>query len=167
MRQDVYGPIAVSVRVAQNWFKHFRSDNFDIKDEPRSGRPVKDKVKQDQLSENSGDPLHSSHFINPIPEPVFHIIPFQTFYNALVTSLGLIASIDCSDNLLPDGSSSHFPLDFTAKKNVTLQNCELPKAELTTWLSRGPPLATEGLGSYVVKTYIRKPIGHWTGLDVV
>ncbi|GBP08346.1 hypothetical protein EVAR_78814_1 [Eumeta japonica] len=29
--------------MAQNWFKRFQSGNFDVKDEPRSGRPVTDK----------------------------------------------------------------------------------------------------------------------------
>ncbi|GBP95815.1 Histone-lysine N-methyltransferase SETMAR [Eumeta japonica] len=41
---DVCVPNAVSVRVAQNWFKRFQSGNFGLKDEPRSGRPVTDKV---------------------------------------------------------------------------------------------------------------------------
>ncbi|KAJ0179078.1 hypothetical protein K1T71_004790 [Dendrolimus kikuchii] len=40
----VYGPNAVSVRVAQIWFKRFQSGNFDIKDARRSGRPVTDKI---------------------------------------------------------------------------------------------------------------------------
>ncbi|TLM46186.1 hypothetical protein FEC26_18845, partial [Acinetobacter baumannii] len=34
---DVYGPSAVSVRVAQIWFKRFQSGNFDVKDARRSG----------------------------------------------------------------------------------------------------------------------------------
>ncbi|GBP07539.1 hypothetical protein EVAR_4878_1 [Eumeta japonica] len=37
-------PNAESVRVVQNWFKHFRFGNFDVKDEPRSRRPFTDKV---------------------------------------------------------------------------------------------------------------------------
>ena len=37
---DVYGPSAVSVRVAQIWFKRFQSGNFDVKDPRRSGRPI-------------------------------------------------------------------------------------------------------------------------------
>ncbi|GBP68679.1 Histone-lysine N-methyltransferase SETMAR [Eumeta japonica] len=41
---DVYGANAVSVRVAQNRLKRSQSGNFDVKDEPRSGRPVTDKV---------------------------------------------------------------------------------------------------------------------------
>ncbi|GBP77168.1 Histone-lysine N-methyltransferase SETMAR [Eumeta japonica] len=41
---DVYGPNAVSVRVAQSWFKCFQSGNFDVRDEPRPGRPLTDKV---------------------------------------------------------------------------------------------------------------------------
>ncbi|GBP17418.1 hypothetical protein EVAR_8778_1 [Eumeta japonica] len=40
---DVYGPNAVSVRVAQTWFKHFPFRNFDVKDEPRFDRPDADK----------------------------------------------------------------------------------------------------------------------------
>ncbi|GBP88639.1 hypothetical protein EVAR_103884_1 [Eumeta japonica] len=34
----------LSVRVAQNRFKRFQSGNFDVKDEPRSGRPVTDEI---------------------------------------------------------------------------------------------------------------------------
>ncbi|KAJ0178875.1 hypothetical protein K1T71_005650 [Dendrolimus kikuchii] len=52
---DVYGPNAVSVRVAQIWFKRFQSGNFDIKNARHSGRPVTvkidaifEKVKQDR-----------------------------------------------------------------------------------------------------------------------
>lgn len=41
---DIYGPNAVSVRVAQVWFKRFQAGNFDIKDASRSGRPVTDKI---------------------------------------------------------------------------------------------------------------------------
>ena len=41
---DVYGPSAVSVRVAQIWFKRFQSGNFDVKDARRSGRPITDKM---------------------------------------------------------------------------------------------------------------------------
>ncbi|GBP55244.1 Histone-lysine N-methyltransferase SETMAR [Eumeta japonica] len=44
---NVYGPNAVSVRVAQNWFKRFQSGNLDFKVESSSGRsglPVTDKV---------------------------------------------------------------------------------------------------------------------------
>jgi len=37
---DVYGHDAVSVRVAQSWFKRFQSGNFDVKDAPRFGRPI-------------------------------------------------------------------------------------------------------------------------------
>ncbi|GBP42925.1 P protein [Eumeta japonica] len=44
-------PKAASIRVAQNWFNRFHSGNFDVKDEPRSGRPVTDKV--DAISEKN------------------------------------------------------------------------------------------------------------------
>ncbi|GBP40677.1 hypothetical protein EVAR_36413_1 [Eumeta japonica] len=43
-RGQAAGPNAVSVREIQNWFKRFQSSNFDVKDEPRSGGPVPDKV---------------------------------------------------------------------------------------------------------------------------
>ncbi|GBP45226.1 Histone-lysine N-methyltransferase SETMAR [Eumeta japonica] len=43
-KYDVFGPNSLSVRVAQNWFKRFESGYFDVKDEPRSGRSVTDKV---------------------------------------------------------------------------------------------------------------------------
>jgi len=42
---DVYGH-AVSVHVAQSWFKRFQSGNFDVKDASRSGRPINGKVDE-------------------------------------------------------------------------------------------------------------------------
>ncbi|GFW80373.1 mariner transposase [Trichonephila clavipes] len=42
---DVYGEGVMTVRQCQNWFAKFRSGNFDVKNAPRSGRPVEaDKV---------------------------------------------------------------------------------------------------------------------------
>ncbi|GBP22856.1 b(0,+)-type amino acid transporter 1 [Eumeta japonica] len=52
----VYGPNAVSMRVAQNWFKRFESGDFDVKDEPHSDRPVIDKV--DAILEKIEQDLH-------------------------------------------------------------------------------------------------------------
>jgi len=43
---DVYGHDAVLVRVAQSWFKRFQSENFDVKDAPRSGRSITVKVDE-------------------------------------------------------------------------------------------------------------------------
>ena len=40
----VYGPDAVSIRTAQMCFKRFNSENFSVKYEVRSGRPVTDKI---------------------------------------------------------------------------------------------------------------------------
>ncbi|GFV90754.1 histone-lysine N-methyltransferase SETMAR [Trichonephila clavipes] len=45
---DAYGEDVLIVRQFQNWFAKFRSGNFDVKDAPRSGRPVeadKDTIK--------------------------------------------------------------------------------------------------------------------------
>ncbi|GFV46797.1 histone-lysine N-methyltransferase SETMAR [Trichonephila clavipes] len=45
---DVYGEGMLTVRQCQNWFAKFRSGNFDVKDAPRSGKPVeadKDAIK--------------------------------------------------------------------------------------------------------------------------
>ena len=36
-------PVSPTVR---NWFERFRSGNFDVKDAPRSGRPVTEKVDE-------------------------------------------------------------------------------------------------------------------------
>ena len=41
---EVNRPNAVSTSVAQMWFKRFKSGNFSVKDEVRSGRPVTDKI---------------------------------------------------------------------------------------------------------------------------
>ncbi|CAH2103465.1 unnamed protein product [Euphydryas editha] len=43
---EVYGENAVSERRTQEWFARFRSGNFDVKDAPRSGRPVTEKVDE-------------------------------------------------------------------------------------------------------------------------
>jgi [histone H3]-lysine36 N-dimethyltransferase SETMAR len=57
---DVYGPSAVSVRVAQIWFKRFQSGNFDVKDAPRSGRPITDKM--DAIFEKVEQDRHISSY---------------------------------------------------------------------------------------------------------
>ncbi len=36
---SVYGQDALSARVCQNWFARFRSGDFDLNDQERSGRP--------------------------------------------------------------------------------------------------------------------------------
>ncbi|EZA51242.1 Histone-lysine N-methyltransferase SETMAR, partial [Ooceraea biroi] len=44
----VYGEDVLSERQCQNWFSKFRTGNFDLKDAPRSGRPIKaddEKIK--------------------------------------------------------------------------------------------------------------------------
>ena len=40
----VYGKGTVSKLAARKWFVRFRSGNFDVKDEPRSDRPITEKV---------------------------------------------------------------------------------------------------------------------------
>ncbi|XP_018049927.1 PREDICTED: histone-lysine N-methyltransferase SETMAR-like [Atta colombica] len=37
---SVYSPDTVTANHVQFWFRRFRSDNFHIKDAPRSGRPI-------------------------------------------------------------------------------------------------------------------------------
>jgi len=41
---SVYGPDTVTVNIAQFWFSRFHSGNFNIKDAPRSGRPIVENV---------------------------------------------------------------------------------------------------------------------------
>ncbi|GBP93313.1 Histone-lysine N-methyltransferase SETMAR [Eumeta japonica] len=57
---DVYGPKAVTIKVAQNWFKRFQSGNFDVNEEPRSGQPVTEKV--DAILENVEQDHHISSY---------------------------------------------------------------------------------------------------------
>ena len=57
---DVYGHDAVSIRVAQSWFKRFQSGNFDVKDAPRSGRPITEKV--DEIMEIIEQDRHISSY---------------------------------------------------------------------------------------------------------
>ena len=46
---DVYDGNSLTERQCQNWFARFRSEDFDLKDAPRSGRPTEvddDKIKE-------------------------------------------------------------------------------------------------------------------------
>jgi len=45
---SVYGPDTVTANHAQFWFCRFRSGNFDVKDAPRSGKPIEsgDKIME-------------------------------------------------------------------------------------------------------------------------
>jgi len=59
---NVYGHDAVSVCVAQSWFKHLQSGNF-VKDVPCSDRPITGKV--DEIMEKiEQDRYISSHYIS-------------------------------------------------------------------------------------------------------
>ena len=45
---DIYGEKSLTECQCQNWFAHFRSGDFDLKDAPHSGRPTQvddDKIK--------------------------------------------------------------------------------------------------------------------------
>ena len=42
----VYGDKCLRERQCQNWFAHFYSGNFDVKDEPRPDRTIVDKVEE-------------------------------------------------------------------------------------------------------------------------
>lgn len=42
----VYGANAVTERTVQLWFNRFRTGNFDVKDAPRSGRPITAKADE-------------------------------------------------------------------------------------------------------------------------
>lgn len=55
---DVYGPNALSIRVAQQWFERFRSGVVEVKDAPRSGRPITEKV--DEIMEKIEQNRHIS-----------------------------------------------------------------------------------------------------------
>jgi len=39
----IYGEDTLSKLAARKWFARFRAENFDVKDEPRSGRPITEK----------------------------------------------------------------------------------------------------------------------------
>lgn len=50
---SVYGSDTVTANQAQFWFRRFYSGNFDVKDAPRSGRPIVENVdKIMQMSES-------------------------------------------------------------------------------------------------------------------
>ncbi|GFU69718.1 histone-lysine N-methyltransferase SETMAR [Trichonephila clavipes] len=45
----VYGPDTATANYVQFWFRRFRSDIFDVKDAPRTGRPIVENV--DKITE--------------------------------------------------------------------------------------------------------------------
>ena len=42
----IYGEDTLSKSVARKWCARFRAGNFDVKDEPRSGRPITEKFDE-------------------------------------------------------------------------------------------------------------------------
>ena len=52
---DVYGDEALKERQCQYWFAKFRSGDFSLKDEERSGRPV--EVDDDQIKAVTDDDI--------------------------------------------------------------------------------------------------------------
>ena len=58
----LYSEGAVSKSAARKWFARFRSKNFDVKDKPRSGRPITER--SDEILEKIEQDWHiSSHDI--------------------------------------------------------------------------------------------------------
>ncbi|GFX38399.1 histone-lysine N-methyltransferase SETMAR [Trichonephila clavipes] len=58
----VYGADILTASYVQFWFRRFRSGNFDVKDAPRTGKPVVENV--DKITEIIQDDQHvSSHSI--------------------------------------------------------------------------------------------------------
>ena len=58
----VYGADTVSDRTVREWFARFRSKNFDVRDAPRCGRSISQKI--DEIIQNVEKDRHiSSHEI--------------------------------------------------------------------------------------------------------
>jgi len=70
---EVYGD-KVSVRVCQQWFKKFRAGNFNIEDEPRSGRPknLDDDVLQTDIEANPKTTLKELSYRLQCPKSTVH-----------------------------------------------------------------------------------------------
>jgi len=58
--RDVYGEDVLSKSAACKWFARFRSGNFDVKDAPRSGRPIVEKV--DEIPQKIEEDRHISSY---------------------------------------------------------------------------------------------------------
>lgn len=56
----VYGQGSLSKATAKRWFARFRSGNFDVKDAPRSGRPITEKV--DEILQKIYEDRHISSY---------------------------------------------------------------------------------------------------------
>ncbi|EGI59943.1 Histone-lysine N-methyltransferase SETMAR [Acromyrmex echinatior] len=54
----IYGEDTLSKSAAWKWFTRFRTENFDVKDEPRSGRPITEK--SDEIMEKVERDKHVS-----------------------------------------------------------------------------------------------------------
>ncbi|KAG5324191.1 SETMR methyltransferase, partial [Acromyrmex heyeri] len=54
----IYGEDTLSKSAARKWFARFRTRNFDVKDEPRSGRPITEK--SDEIMEKVERDKHVS-----------------------------------------------------------------------------------------------------------
>lgn len=54
--RGVYGPSAVSARVAQIWLERFKTGDFDIETSPRPGRSIARKV--DEISKKVAQDRH-------------------------------------------------------------------------------------------------------------
>ena len=55
---DVYGEKSLTEHQCQNWFAHFRSGDFDLKDAPRSGCPT--EIDDDKIKAMIENNLHST-----------------------------------------------------------------------------------------------------------
>ncbi|KYM76732.1 hypothetical protein ALC53_12827 [Atta colombica] len=60
----IYGEDILSKSAARKWFAHFRAENFDVKDEPRSGRPIFNSLNGVKLTLKEACENHLKQFFD-------------------------------------------------------------------------------------------------------
>ncbi|KOX76021.1 Histone-lysine N-methyltransferase SETMAR [Melipona quadrifasciata] len=106
----VYGSGTTTIRTVHNWFKKFRADNFELKDEDRSGRPATtdtDIIKT-VLTENPRYSVREIVDATNIPKTTVnkHLIKigyanrYEVWVPHLLTETGLMNRVSTCDLLL-------------------------------------------------------------------
>lgn len=83
----VYGDECLTERTCQNWFKKFRSGNFSVKDDQRSGRPT--EVNNDQIK----DIIEADHHIT-VREIAERLHVSHTTIKNRLKCLGFVKKLD-------------------------------------------------------------------------
>ena len=171
---SVYGPDTVTANYAQFWFRRFRSGNFDVKDAPRSGRPIVenvDKIMEIVESDRHVSTVSIAQELNIAQKTVWNHLNKAGYKKKLdvwvpheLTQKNLMDRISICESLLNRNNIDPFLKRMVTgdEKWVTYDNVKRKRS----WSNRGEPVQTVAKPGLTAIYYELLPYGQTLKSDL-